>query len=163
VGRAYTGFAGNNLISARVPGNIGDDRMRVKPYSAFQTEYPRVLGATPASLTANAATFGSAQARWYMEPQAGAIMLYSAYSVGFDGCLNTMASKSQYGTMPTEATATTECTNMMTSYWSRTPTPDEVSACTGLAVNQLSSETDPHRRWAYVCASVLSADGFVTF
>jgi hypothetical protein len=162
-GRAYTGFGGTDLTAGRVVGNIGDDRRRVLPYSALQTEYPRVLGATPASLASEAATFGSSQPRWYGEPQSSAISLYAAYSVAFDGCLATMAAKAQYATAPAAATAMTECTNMTSLYWTRAATSDELAACTTLAVTGLSSEIDPYRRWAYVCASVLTSDGFLTF
>jgi len=162
-GRSYTGFAGTNLVVARGTGEIGADRRRVKPYSALGTEYARMLGATPASLPSEAASFGAPRARWLDEPDSSAISLYSAYSVAFDGCLSTMASKPQYATAPTSATATTECTNMTAKFWDRDATPDELSACTTLATTGLASEPDPHRRWAYVCAAVLTSDAFLTF
>jgi hypothetical protein len=162
-GRPYTGFAGTDLVAARTAGEIGDDRRRVKPYTALATEYPRILGMTPQSLAAQAATFGAAPPRWFFEPDASAIGLYAAYSVAFEGCLATMASKPQYATAPTAATATSECTAMTALDWDRSATPDELSACTTLALTGLASEPDPHRRWAYVCAAVLTSDGFLTF
>jgi hypothetical protein len=52
---------------------------------------------------------------------------------------------------------------MTAQYWDRAATPDEISACTTLAVTGLANEAEPHRRWAYVCAAVLTSDAFLTF
>ena len=50
-------------------------------------------------------------------------------------------------------------------------TPEEIQACVDVAVSDSLEEavpaggkkaTDPRRRWAYSCASVLTAPGFLT-
>jgi hypothetical protein len=51
----------------------------------------------------------------------------------------------------------------MRKAWSRSPSPDEISGCVNLAVKTLADEKDVARRWAYACASVLSATQFLTF
>jgi len=61
----------------------------------------------------------------------------------------------------------------MRKAWSRTPTTTEVDKCVNFAVNATRTEltgspamatpTAPARRWAYTCASVLTAAGFITY
>lgn len=162
-GTAYVGFAGTELTAGRAVEVIGVDRGRVKPYSAFVGEYPRVLGSTPSTLAAMGPTFGRPADRWYTEPQASAISVYSAYSVAFDGCLTSGTTAAQYAAAPTAATAATECASWARKFWSRTATPDEVSACVNVAMVETVSLADAHRRWAHTCASVLTTAGFVTF
>ena len=47
--------------------------------------------------------------------------------------------------------------------FSRTSTPEEVASCAAYATKGLDVEADPHRRWAYVCASIMSSAGFLTY
>lgn len=162
-GKAYTTFDGSSLTGSRVHAATGADRSRVKPYSALATEYPRVLGGTsPALLDGAAATFGESPDRWSEEPQASAVMLYTAYRVAFQGCLAATKDDAKYAAAPTDATASTECAAMERKFWSRTATPEETSACAAFATTGTAKETDPRRRWAYTCASVLTAAGFLT-
>jgi hypothetical protein len=163
VGKSYTGFAGTVLEAGRVDEVSGIDRSRVKPYSALQTEYPRVLGNTPANLAGSATTFETAPVRWYVEPSASAIGLYTAYRIAFQGCLTATATPAQYATAPTAGAAQTECANWAKKFWSRMPEQAEVDACVKVATADTASETDPKRRWAYTCASVLTAAGFMTY
>jgi hypothetical protein len=51
----------------------------------------------------------------------------------------------------------------MRKAWSKTPAPEEITACTDLAVTKLAAEKDVHRRWSYVCSSILSSSQFLTF
>ncbi len=162
-GKAYVGFAGTQLVADRIEFPVGQDRDRVKPFSALQTEYPRVLGASPASLAKMGPTFGQSQARWYDEPEANAVSIYSAFSVAFDGCLTYTASDAKYAAAPDATSAPIECASMARKFWSRDATPDEVTACVTAATSDTSSETNPRRKWAYTCASVLSAAGFLTY
>ena len=39
----------------------------------------------------------------------------------------------------------------------------EVDACVKVAMVDTTKETDPKRRWAYTCASVLTSAGFMTY
>jgi hypothetical protein len=52
---------------------------------------------------------------------------------------------------------------MQHTFWNRAPNPDEVGACVDMATNGTASEPDPRRRWAYTCASVLTAAGFLSY
>jgi len=162
-GRSYTSFAGTELTAARTKAAAGMDRRRAKPYDALTSEYARVLGATPASLADDGATFGVPQKRWYVEPQASAVSLYTAYADGFDGCLGWVATQPSMSAAPAAASAQTACASMTRAFWSRDATPDELAACTDLAVSGVPNETDVHRRWAYACAAVLTASGFLTY
>src|SRR5207248_2932 len=151
---SYVGFGGTVLEVGRVDQDLGIDAARVKPFSALQTEYTRVLGTTPSLLTGMNATFSDPQARWFVEPQASAISLYTAYRIAFQGCL-TYTSGTPYASVPSNTTAATSCTDFATKFWSRAATQPEIDSCVNVAMVDTMKETDPHRRWAYACASVL--------
>jgi hypothetical protein len=163
-GIAYKGFADTNLNEGRVNAKIGVDRARMKPYAALRGEYERVLGVTPDSLEGAEASFGRPPDRFAQEPRASAIQLFSAYRVGFDGCLTYVDNnKATFSAAPNPDTAATQCKAMARKFWSRAATDDEVKACTEVALTDSASEPDPQRRWAYTCASLLSASGFLTY
>ncbi len=162
-GKDFASFDGKSLIADRVTANVGVDRGRFKPYDALAAEYKRVLGNTPASLAAAADTFGKSDPRWYDEPLAGGVVLQTAYSIAFDGCLTYTATGTDYAAAPTAATAATKCAAMARAFWSRTASPDQTAACVDVAVKGTTSVTDARKRWAYACASVLSSAGFLTY
>ena len=162
-GKGYTGFGGTKLEDKRVNAAIGADRARIKPYTALKAEYERVIGQAPDSLGQAAGSFGSPPARFASEPRAGAIQLYSAFRVAFDGCLTFTATAAEFGAAPTKESATAQCTTMARKFWSRAPTPEEVDQCTQVALNDSSKEADVRRRWAYTCATLLSSAGFLTY
>lgn len=161
--REYLGFEGTKLHATRVVAVLGTDRQRIKPFSALQTEYPRALGNTPATLAGSGATFGQAPARWFEEPQANAVALQTAYNIAFDGCLTFTEAPAEFAAAPTPQTAETNCAAMARKFWSKTPSPQEIQACADVAVTGSASEAQPRRRWAYACASVMTASGFLTY
>ncbi|MBX7100116.1 MAG: hypothetical protein K1X89_20545 [Myxococcaceae bacterium] len=165
MGRTYTGFAGTELHAGRVDNDLGLERGRVKPFSALTGEYPRVLGNTPAMLAGSDSTFGIVPARWSEEPQLSAISIYTAYRIAFQGCLTATANGAQYTSVPSNTTAETECRSWMKKFWSRQTdvSQAEVDACVKVAMVDTTKETDPKRRWAYTCASVLTSAGFMTY
>ena len=162
-GATYMGFANTALVAGRVEAVIGADRSRVKPYSALQGEYTRVLGNTPASLAGAAATFGQPAKNWYVEPQASAVEVYTAYAVAFDGCLTYTATDAAYANPPDATSAATQCAAMARKFWSATATPDQINACVQFATTGTASITDARRRWAHTCASVMTASGFLAY
>jgi hypothetical protein len=162
-GKEFAGFDGKNLVADRLVANVGVDRGRFKPYDALAAEYKRVLGNTPVSLTAAADTFGKPDPRWYDEPLAGGVVLQTAYSIAYDGCLTYTQTPAEFGVVPAAATAATKCTEMARTFWSRTASPDQIAACVDIAVTGSAKETDARKRWAYACASVLSSAGFLTY
>ncbi len=160
-GKPHIGFGNVDFVADRKPGELGENRRRIKPYSALRTEFQRALGAAPAGLTAAAASFGDTPARWYSEPVAGAVSLYSMYTLAFTTCYDTMT-QAEYQAAPTQATAETECSKMARKFWQRTPTDEERLACAELVVTN-TTETVARRRWAHACASLITATGFITF
>jgi hypothetical protein len=163
MGKSYTGFAGTMLEAGRVDLDQGVERARMKPYSALQGEFNRVLGNNPALLNTSASTFGIEPARWLVEPQASAINLYQSYRIAFQGCLTATNTGANYANAPTAGTADTECKAWQRKFWSRSPTQAEVDSCVQVATVDTTSETNARRRWAYTCAAVLSATGFMTY
>lgn len=161
-GVPHIGFGNTDFVAERVDAQIGADRRRVKPYTALTGDFQRVLGQVPANLTKNAGAFGSEPARWVSEPLANAVSLYSTYAGAFSGCYDTMTDP-KFTQAPTEASAATECSTLQRKAWSRTPTTEEIDSCKNLAVQGLTSEADARRRWAHVCASILSSAGFTTY
>jgi hypothetical protein len=161
VGTTYVGFGKTNLTQTRLKAS--GDRARIKPYEALAGELARVLGNTPASLAGAASALDAPPARWYVEPSANAGSVYTAYAVGFDACLTKTAVDAAYAAAPTAESATAECAAMARKLWSRAATPDELKACVDVATVGSASEPLPRRRWAYVCASLTTAAGFLTY
>lgn len=161
-GRSYVGFDGIKLEDARINEAGGVNRARIKPYAAMGGEYTRVLGAAPQSLAASASSFDDPPVRWYSEPALSGVSLNASFAIAFEACA-TRTTGATFAAAPTADTATTYCAETMKKTWSQSGSPDEISGCVDLATNKLSSETDPHRQWAYVCASILSSTHFLTF
>ena len=162
-GYTYQGFGGVRLEAGRDDEEVGFDRDRVKPYSAMAGEYARVLGrAAPALLSQLSSTFGQVPPRWYVEPEANAVSLYSSMRVAFVGCLD-FTNTADFDAAPEVASAEEKCTAFAKRFWSRSPDTDEVQACVDVVVNGTSRETQVRRKWAYGCAAVLSSAPFLTF
>ena len=161
--KTYAGFDNFELTGERKVQKLGTDRSRMKPFSALQTEYARVLGNTPASLTGSAATFGQPPARWYEEPAANAVALQTAYSIAFDGCLTFTGTAAEFANAPDAASAETQCASMARKFWSKTPGPSEISSCVEVATTGSAAEPNARRKWAYACASVLTSAGFLAY
>lgn len=161
--KTYAGFDNRELTADRKVVKLGTDRARLKPFGALQTEYARVLGNTPASLTGSAATFGQPAQRWYEEPQANAVALQTAYSIAFDGCLTYTATASEFATAPDATSAATQCGAMARKFWSKTAAPQEIQACVDVATTGAAAEPNARRKWAYACASVMTSAGFLTY
>ncbi len=161
-GRRYAGFAGADLTADRGEDGLGRERARLKPFSALQSEFPRVLGNTPVGLTGAESTWGAVPARWYAEGSASAISLYASYRIAFQGCL-TAVQPAKYATAPDALTAETECRAWARRFWSRAPMQPEVDTCVKVATVDAARDANPRRRWAYACAAVLTASDFLTF
>lgn len=157
----HYGFAGSDLTENRPTLLPGTNRRRIKPFSALKSEFQRVLGRVPSALESNAAAFGDTPARWFAEPTAGAVSLYTAYTLAFTACYESM-SAAPYAQAPTPTSAEAECRQRQKTAWQRDPSPDEVAACTTLVMD-LPGETNPRRQWAHGCASVLSSVHFATY
>lgn len=163
VTRSYTGLGGDALEANRVALSAGTDRLRLKPYAALATEYNRALGITDFSTAAYASTFGAPPARWFREPKASASIVYAAFALGFEGCLEHTATGATYAEAPTAASADPICRAQALRAWNRPATDEEVATCVDYAVNQTPAADGPRRRWAYACAAVLSASGFLAY
>jgi hypothetical protein len=109
-----------------------------------------------------ASTFGAAPDRWYDQPLASAISLYSSYRMAFQGCADYVGSDPAYAAAPTTDSATSACTQMATKFWSRIPSSDEVAACVNVALNA-ASDASIQERWQHICASVLTSAGFLNY
>lgn len=162
-GRKYTGFGGIELTADRRDVDLGLEVARLKPYSALQTEYPRVLGNTPSQLASAESTFGTTPARWFPAPQASAVALYTAYRVAFQGCLTLTAQPTRYNVEATQETAIAECSAWAKKFWSRPALGPEIEACATVIRVDSAEETNVRRRWAYGCAAVLTASDFLTY
>ena len=85
--------------------------------------------------------------------------------------LTATATAAPYAVVPSNSTADTECRTWARKFWSRDATDPEVTACVQVAMvdslkeasGMTSINTTSPRRWAYTCASVMAAAGFMTF
>jgi hypothetical protein len=164
VGRSYLSFDGKSkLEDSRMNEAAIANRARFKPFQVMAGEYQRVLGVAPKKLESAATSFDAPPDRWYAEPGHSGVSLSAAFDLSFDACAQSVASKAEHAAAPTAESATRYCTTTMRKAWSRSPSPDEVSACVSLATEKLGEEPDARRRWAYVCASILSSSHFLTY
>lgn len=161
-GYTYQGFGGIRLEVGRDDEKVGFDRDRVKPLTALRGEYARVLGSTPALLDSLSNTFGAAPPRWYLEPESNAVALFSSMRVAFVGCLNVTAT-ANFDAVPDAVNARTRCADFAHTFWSRAAEPEELDSCVLLVTTKTAGETQPRRKWAYACASVLSSASFLTY
>jgi hypothetical protein len=162
-GRSYVLFDGSKMELSRVNENVGVNRARLKPFTVMQGEYQRVLGLVPASLAASAGSFENPPARWYEEAQHSGVSLNAIFDISFDGCLAYTKTAPEFAAAPTAESAAEVCSTLMRKAWSKTAAPEEIAACTNLAVTKLATEPDVRRRWTYVCSSILSSSQFLTF
>ena len=162
-GRSYLLFDGKKLEESRLNENVGVNRARQKPFVVMKGEYQRVLGLVPASLEASAGSFDDPPARWYAEAQHSGVSLNAIFDISFEGCAVFTKTAPEYAAAPTAETAKTVCGTLIRKAWSHSASPDEIAACSDLAINKLAAEPDARRRWAYVCSSILSSSQFLTF
>ena len=162
-GASHVGIGGVGLETARSKDGAGLNRTRMKPYGVLAAELQRVTGVVPASLAKAASTFGDAPARWTDEPKPTALAMASLYEIAFDACLDVVAKRSDLTAAPTAETAPGACASFMRTFWSRVPSKDQIDACATFAVSGTAKEPTASRRWAYACASVLSAEGFALY
>ncbi|MFO0665739.1 MAG: hypothetical protein U0174_17415 [Polyangiaceae bacterium] len=178
-GNKFVGLAGANLAAGRVDGlevknvPVPQDRHRVLPHSSMVAEFQRVLG-TSNNMTQlinnSGGDFAAPPARWFLEPQSGAVPLFTAYRAAFKGCLDL---NNQTAAVSLEA-AKTECATLQAKAWRRTPTTDEIDSCAAIAATPANftgltdaqgnaiTFTNP-QKWAYACASVLSSAEFLAY
>lgn len=162
-GNSYVLFDGTRLEASRVSENVGVNRARIKPYAVMATEYQRVLGVVPEAIKTAGASFDDPPARWFAESVYSGVAMNAIFEISYEGCLGYVRAASDLKSAPTPVSANAECTKMMRKAWSRTPSPEEIAGCSNLAVTKLAAETNVTRRWAYVCASILSSSQFLTF
>ncbi len=162
-GRSYVLFDGMRLEGTRANENVGVNRARFKPYVVLAGEYQRVLGVVPPSLATAGASFDDPPARWYDEAAHSGVSLNAQFDISFEACREHVKAPAEFGQAPNEGSAKTFCSSLMRKAWSKTAQPPEVDGCVQLATKKLESEPDARRRWAYVCASILSSSHFLTF
>ena len=85
------------------------------------------------------------------------------FRVSFEGCLGFTASAPEYAATPDDGSANKVCASLARKFWSREPSEAETKACAQVALVDSASESDPRRRWAYTCASLLTAAGFLSY
>lgn len=161
-GRSYVNFDGEKLEAKRLDEGGSVNRARFKPFGVMAGEYQRVLGNTPASLAGAEAAFGAAPARWFAEQPLSGTALNATFSVSFDACLEHTKGDA-FAAAPTDDTAKEFCSTTIRKAWSRAGSPEEIGACVELATKKLDAEADAHRRWSYVCASIMSSSNFLTY
>ena len=161
--RTYTNFGGEDLVKDRPTIEPGSDRIRIKPYGALAAEYRAALGLTTFDTAAYATTFGKPPARWYTEPAASANTIYAAFALAYSACTQQTTGDARYAAAPDAASADINCREYVRNAWHREATDAEASTCVDYVLNKTNASDDPHRRWAYACAAVLSASGFLAY
>jgi hypothetical protein len=161
--REYQGFGGGNLTGDRADEYAGLNRGRMKPFSALDGEYRRVVGHTPKALAESGATFGASAPRWFVEPEASAVSVATAFNLAFEAGLALADTDPALASPPTDTSAANFCSNLLRKAWSRAPIAADVDACKAAALVDSVKDPDAKRRWAYAAATVLSSAEFVTY
>ncbi len=147
---------------------------------------------SPELIKETGTAFGAAPERWFSEPQPSAVSLYTAFRVGFEACLKTTGGlpvetttpppagttpfvpNAKFKIAPTDADARSQCASWARTFWSRDASAEEIQACVDVALSSTSEmipddgvlttrTTTPERRWAYTCATLLTATGFLVY
>jgi hypothetical protein len=160
--RSYVGFGGP-LEGDRPTIAAGSDRMRIKPFAVLAPEYNRALGITGFTTNAYASTFGKPPARWYQEPLASANTVYAAFALAYDGCSEKTSTGADFAMAPSDTVADRLCRDFARAAWQREATDAETAACVTYATTKTNPADDTRVRWAYTCAAVLSASGFLAY
>lgn len=160
--RTHAGFGGP-LEAGRLPIAPGSDRLRVKPFGALSAEYMRALGLPAFDTTPYAATFGRAPGRWFNEPQASANTIYAAFALAYGACSAKTATGGDFTMAPAPAIADRLCGDFARAAWQREPSAAELAACTTYVLDKTKPTDAPAKRWAYGCAAVLTASGFLAY
>jgi hypothetical protein len=161
--RTYLGFDGKALEADRPAIAAYTDRMRMKPFAVLSAEYSRALGLSAFNTAIYAGTFGKSPARWFDEPAASAATVYAAFALAYDGCTQATATGADFTMAPTATIADRLCRDFSRKAWQREATDDEASTCATFALNMTNPADAPAKRWAYTCASVLSASSFLAY
>jgi len=163
-GRSYKGFGGGELAAGRedkIP--LLGNRYRVKPFEALSADITRVFGTAPPSLAASASSFPKAEARWFVEPIASGVSIFTVYRVAYQGGQALASSDQSLAAAPTPESAQAACTKYIELAWQRPGTPDEINHCKNVAIMATAAETDVKNRWAYTIASILTAADFLSY
>lgn len=184
-GRAFLGLGGEHLEVGRKDQAAFTDFHR--PYRNLQVnglwtvtrDITASVGAASAiggsfpehRASGTGGSFGVVPTNWYDESAVGPFAVYVAFTFAFKVCLASFAAPTAANRVgwyehvtfaPTPERATAFCRRTMQSAWLRDPTDEEVAHCTALALD-LEEEPTPQRRWAYVCASVISSTNWLAY
>lgn len=162
-GRTYKGFGDRELSAGRSEVPPGTDRFRVKPIEALSNDLSRVIGSVPPSLAANRGSFSAPPERWYEEPKASAVTIYTTYRIAYEAGLIYAGSSPELAAAPTEQSASTACASFARLAWQQEPTAAQVESCKKVALVDTAGEPDVKARWAYALASILTSAEFVTY
>ncbi len=163
-GTSYKGFGNQSLIAGRrTEMPLEGDRYRIKPFSALDGEFRRVLGLSPLNLAIAASTFADAPARWSIETQTNAVALNTFFKLSFEVALRFTSTDPQWALAPTPESARSTCLNWQRTAWMRNPQADESNLCQSLLLNNALARKEPRLRWAYGLAAVLASSGFIAY
>ncbi|NOU32466.1 MAG: hypothetical protein HOO96_31560 [Polyangiaceae bacterium] len=180
----YTGLGSKALAAGRVDGKQDDkqntvviDRHRVKPFQVLVDDMHRILGTANQAnmdtlITGSADAFGAPPNRWFAEPQASAVTLFTTYRIAFRGCLQYANTVPAWTQQPNATTAAAECATLAAKVWDTVPSKAEIDACVAVATDETEFAkvpaptgpvTDAKTKWAYACASVFESNKFTSF
>ena len=163
-GRRYRGFGNTDLVAGRVTEvPIDMDRFRLKPLSVLSADFNRIFGSVPSSLERNRTTFIHASDRWYIEPKASGVTIFSTYRIAYEGSLAFAATNPMTAAAPSEESATEVCSTFAEMAWNQAASEAQIDACRKVAVIDTATEPDVKARWAYAFAAILTATEFVAY
>ncbi len=171
-GHTWIGLDGQPLGADRADVDVGADSARIDTYLLFGRHVESHIGIVVNDLLTPdvAATFGgigpygAMPSEWYLEPEAGPMVLYTNFRIAFQACYRLLKAPPYWVKNPAELTqpptvagATDRCKGWMEKMWAAEPTDDQLQACVELLTQGVASESDPVKQWSYGCAAVFTS------
>lgn len=158
----YVGMNGTDLASSRLDLEPGTNRARMLPFKRLREKYKRVLDVIPGFTGYQDISFYEPVIRWFVEPEINAINVLISFRSGYQGC-RAYLSGEEFGIAPTPATAEEQCIAWQRRFWSVEPTSEQTASCVSVLLHPQNTDPVVKNRWAYGCASVISATQFLTY
>jgi hypothetical protein len=89
--------------------------------------------------------------------------VYAAFALAYEACTQHTLAPAVFANAPDATSAGLACREFARAAWHREATEDEATACVTYTLDQTIPTDPPRKRWAYSCAAVLSASGFLAY
>lgn len=173
--RTYRGFGGETLEADRSDTALGLEGRRTSLYNSIDAargNLDNMAGewefAKGFITEATGGAYGVRERNWYSEPSGSALLFATNFRAAFLACEKRITERRGFGmhadftTLPTPQTARAQCSDLAIRFWKTRATEEQLADCVQYATVETAEETQPSKRWGYVCATLLSTTFVLT-